>query len=141
MIWMAAEERHIDLIRDRIDLLEVEDAKGIACELNGEILCVCMMDTWLENSVQMHIVIENPICLKNYALLVEAFNYVFNTSDRGVALAVVASDNKKSLRFVTRIGFNEIATIKDGHKVGVDTILFEMRKENCMWISHKQEAA
>lgn len=138
---VPATEKHVQWITKRIHLLKVEDAKGIAAESDsGETLGVCMMDTWQEGSVQIHIAIDNPVCLRKYTFIREVFNYIFITSNRLVAVGIVNSDNVKALRFDRKLGFKEIGRIKDGHKKGVDTVLLELRREDCIWINHRKAA-
>ena len=142
MRFVPADGKHVRWITDRIHLIPVADAKGIAAESDdGTILSVCMMDTWLENSVQVHIAIDNPICLKGYTYIREVFTYIFDTAKRGIAIGTVSSDNEKALRFDKKIGFREVARIRDGHRKGVDIVLLELRREYCKWIKSKQEAA
>ena len=142
MRFVPAGSVHVQWITDRLDLLRVEGAKGIACESDsGEIYAVCMMDTWTEGSVQVHIAIDNPLCLKHYALLREVFHYIFITADRLTAVGLVNSDNIKALNFDKKIGFRELTRIKDGHSKGIDTVILELRREDCKWINLKEEAA
>ena len=137
---IPAAEKHVQWITEKIDLLKVADAKGIAAESDdGRILGVCMMDTWLENSVQIHIA-ASPACFRKYTFLREVFNYIFITANRQIAIGIVNSDNQKALKFDKKLGFIEIARIKDGCKTGVDTVLLELRRENCIWINNMKEA-
>jgi RimJ/RimL family protein N-acetyltransferase len=139
---LPATEKHVQWITERIHLLKVEDAKGIAAESDsGKILGVCMMDTWQEGSVQIHIAIDSPVCFRNHTFIREVFDYIFIKANRQVAVGIVNSDNVKALKFDKKLGFTEIGRIKDGHKKGIDTVLLELRRENCIWINHRKEAA
>jgi len=80
------------------------------------------------------------MCLRKYALLYEVFHYIFITANRETAIGLVNSDNRKALNFDKKIGFKELTRIKDGHKKGVDTVILELRKEQCMWINQKEAA-
>ena len=132
----------IEWILKRINRIKLPDAKGItAISDTGKVLAVCMMDSWTEGSVQLHIAIDNPIALKNYTFISEVFNYIFNTGDRLTALGFVSSENEKALKFDKRLGFKEIARIRDGNKKGIDTVILELRREDCRWINRKVEAA
>ncbi len=139
---LPVSEKHIQWITKRINLLEVADKTGIAVESdNGKILGVCIMNTWHESSVQLHLAIDNPICLKNYTVLNELFDYIFNTSNRKVAICMVSSDNRKILKFLSRTGFRKAGCIKDGYKSGDDLVIFELHREECIWINQIREAA
>jgi len=135
-------EEHIQWILEKVNCHRVEGSKGIsAVSDTGKLLCCCLMDSWTEGSVQVHIAIDSPIGLRNYTFISEVFNYIFNTAGRLTALGFVSSENEKALRFDRKLGFKEIARIQDGNKKGIDTVIFELRRENCMWINRKVEAA
>jgi len=133
----------IDWVSKRLDRIKLPDAKGItAISDSGEILAVCMMDSWTEGSVQLHVAVDNNIALKNYTFISEVFDYIFNVGDRLTALGFVSSENTKALlAFKRRLGFKELARIKDGHKKGIDTVILELRREDCKWINQIAEAA
>jgi hypothetical protein len=96
-------------------------------------------DLWTENSVVMHIALENPACFRS--LIVPAFEYPFIQGGKGVALATVRGDNEKSKRLCEHVGFRFAHRIKDGTAPGVDALLYEMRKEECRWIGMKLRKA
>lgn len=128
----------INWIRKELKIARIDDIRGISATSNsGELYGVCAMDSWTEGSVQVHIAIKNPICLRNYDFIKESFNYIFNVGGRLTALGFVSSENKKALIFDKKIGFQEIARIKDGVKSGVDTVILELRRENCKWIDRE----
>jgi hypothetical protein len=135
-------EEHIQWIVKKIDHLRISDSRGIsAISDQGELYCICLMDSWTPGSVQVHIAIENPLGLKNYTFLYEVFNYIFNVGDRQTAIGFVSSENTKALKFDKKIGFKEIARIRDGARKNVDTIILELHRDDCKWIKCKEEAA
>ena len=135
-------EEHIQWIGKKIEHQRISDARGIsAISDKGDLYCVCLMDLWTLGSVQVHIAIENPIGLKNYTFLYEVFNYIFNVGDRQTAIGFVSSENTKALKFDKKIGFKEVARIRDGVKKGVDTVILELHRDDCEWIKCKEEAA
>ena len=60
----------------------------------------------------------------------ETFDYVFETCDRGIVYGLTPSDNEKALKFNKHIGLVELYRMKDAHKIGVDLVLQEIRKED-----------
>ena len=111
-----------------------EDTKGVmAVDGEGIPQAICVLDSWSPNSVQIHIWIENAFVLK-HGFAEEVFNYVFNTAGRNMIIGVTPSNNPQALKFIKHIGFQEIFRIKDGHAVGVDFVVTEIRKENCRYI-------
>jgi hypothetical protein len=94
-------------------------------------------DGWTGNAVSMHVAIDNPAALRH--LLVPGFRIPFVEFRKGVALAMVLSTNARSLKLVPRLGFAETHRIRDGWAVGVDLVMFEMRREDCRWLDHRDE--
>ena len=140
MRFEASTEQEIDWIRTKLNIAKIEDTKGIsALSDSGELYGVCAMESWTEGSVHIHVVINNPICLKKYTFVKEVCNYIFNIGGRSTIVGIVGADNKKILSFGKRLGSKEIARIKDGFKFGTDTVILELRREDCKWID--KEAA
>lgn len=138
MRFVPLEKRHWDWINERNELTLMENTKGLAAESDsGDILGVCVCDSWTHNAVQLHVAIDNPIILKNGRFQKEVFDYVFTQAGRSIAYAQVPSNFPKALRFDKKLGFEEVVTLKDAWADGVDIILLEMRKENCRWIEHE----
>ena len=102
---------------------------------SGKLYCCCLIIISSESCVIMHIVVDNPIGLKNNTFFKESFNYIFNTADKLTASVFVPEDNEKSVKFCKKIGFNEIARIPDGASAGKDTLVMVMQKDTCKWIA------
>lgn len=115
-----------------------EDTKGVIAYKNLEIVGAVILDSWSFNSVTIHLAIEDPMTLR-HGYPEEVFGYVFNTCGRNIILGATPSDNLKALKFNKHIGFTEVYRVKDGYKVGVDFVIFELRKENCRYIEHGKE--
>lgn len=96
----------------------------------GKIWGMVGYDFWTKNSVQMHVVLERPVVART--LITPAFDLVFNKSERKVAVGVVAGDNARALKFDLAMGFKETHRIKDGLRDGVDLVILEMRREDCL---------
>lgn len=127
--------RHGHWVKKIIKPLFTEDTRGIVAERkDGSPAGAVILDSWTENSVQGHLGAETPIVWKA-GLHKEAFKYVFEIADRKVFLGLTPADKKAAIKFNLKVGFIEIARIKDGFSDGIDYILFEMRKENCRYLS------
>lgn len=132
---VASTENELQWISEKLELIKDGGIRGISVLSDkGELYGVCAMDQWSGASVQLHIVIDNPLCLKGHMFLREVFNYIFNTAGRMVAMGFVASDNEKALRFDKKIGFKEIARVKDGIRAGTDTVILALHRNDCRWI-------
>jgi hypothetical protein len=86
-------------------------------------------DGWTENSCQIHIAMDTPIAWR--ALERPAFKYPFVEAGKGLLLAMVASNNQRSLQMTSGVGFRQTYRIRDGVAKGVDFVLFEMRRQDC----------
>lgn len=129
----AAPRNHYSWLVDRVGCAITDRFRAIeAIDDAGEIHGMVGFDLWTANSVQMHVAIESPAVLRS--LLGPGFEYPFGQCGRGVVTAVVAEGNPRSLTLVPRLGFSEVARVKDGWETGKALVLFEMRKENCKWI-------
>lgn len=119
-----------------------EDTCGIvAIDLDtGKQLAAAVFDMFTPNSAQTHIVMTNPIVLR-HKFLESAAEFVFIHAKRNVIYGLVPADNVKAVKFDKHIGFVEQIRLKDGFKKGVDYIIFEMRKENCRWLTQQHRAA
>ncbi len=61
------------------------------------------------------------------------FGYCFNQLKAKRMTAKISVENKKSLRFVERLGFEPEAVLKDYWPSG-DVLIMVMMRENCKWI-------
>ena len=108
-----------------------------AVDETGRIHGMVGYDGWTQNAVSMHVALEHPAALRH--LLRPGFGVPFLELGKGVALAMVLSSNERSLALVPRLGFRETHRVRDGWSVGVDLVLFEMRREDCRWLGHLNE--
>ena len=137
--FVPLQERHWLLIPDEGKPTLSAETKGIvALDAAGDLVAACCFDNWSFNSCQIHIYIANPFVLK-HGFAREVFNYAFNTCGKGMVIGVTAADNAKALKFIKNIGLVEIFRIPEGHKKGVDFVITQLRKENCIWTSDKDE--
>lgn len=99
-----------------------------------------LYEDWSATSCVMSVIIDNPMVLR-HGFLETAFHFVFNTSGRIKAFARIASKNKRSLNFVKKLGFTQVAVLEDGCELGNDWIIFELKKEDCRYIEKLEEVA
>jgi hypothetical protein len=96
-------------------------------------------DCWTKNSCETHMAVDSPIVWRS--LVTPAFHYPLEQIGVGILLAIIPAWNARSLQLVRRFGFRETYRVKDGYDVGVDNILFEMRRGECRWLPQAREAA
>ena len=114
-----------------------EDTKGVtAIDPKRGPVAISLIDTWTENSCQIHMWIGNRMVLR-HGFLEEVFGFIFGEdSGRNMTIGAFSSDNDKMLAFSKHVGFKEIARIPDAVEVGVDSVLTVMTKQDCRWIEH-----
>jgi len=128
--WLA--ERSGCSVTDALRAIEAVDDKGVIRGAVG-------FDGWLGNAAQMHVALDSPAALR--ALLRPAFQYLFDTCGKDIALGLVPAHNERALRFDRHIGFRQIYRLKDAFAPGDDMILMELRKADCKWFSDERKVA
>lgn len=129
---VASTPGHLQLLCKELDYLPAPNLKGITLLVDGEPVIVIGYDCWTDGSVSMHQWAKHP---KYFGrdILREAFRYVFEIGQKQVTIAIVRSDNPRALAVDRKIGFEPVATIKDGYGLGVDMHILQLRRENCRW--------
>lgn len=102
----------------------------------GRIVGMIGYECWTPNSVQTHMAVETPIAWRS--LLRPTFSYPFEEVGVGVMLAIVPAHNARSIALVRRFGLHETHRIRDGWRVGVDLVVFELRKHECRFIGNNE---
>lgn len=110
-----------------------------AVDAEGRIHGMVGFGSWTENSCAMTIALENPAALRE--LLKWSFRYLFEQTGRRVGFALVREKNTRSMRLCKHVGFREVARLRDAISVGEDMVVFEMRRENCRWVSEEVRKA
>jgi len=133
MIVQGAHPSHYEWLVNRTKGSVTPDFKAIeAVDEAGRIHGMIGYSGWTETAVVMHIALDNPVAFRH--LVQPAFWYPFIMSNRFISIAVVNSDNTRSMNLCRHVGYREVYRMKDGFKVGVDQILYEMRRDECRWI-------
>jgi RimJ/RimL family protein N-acetyltransferase len=129
----AAPRSDFGWITERLGLFLSPNARAIAAyDREGKIAGMVAYDGWTPNSAIVNIALDSPIAWRRLAR--PTFEYPFNEGRRGLLVAMVASDNLRSMRLTEHVGFRETYRIRDGISVGVDLVVFEMRREECRWL-------
>jgi hypothetical protein len=87
------------------------------------------------NSVSMHIAMDSPIAFR--ALLRWAFYKAFVKWNKGVVTCLVLGSNHRSQALVDSVGFRKVFTGRDYWAPGEDMLVYEMRREECVWLQDK----
>lgn len=125
-------QRHGIWAKELIQMVYCEDTKGIVAEKDGEPIGAAILDSWTYNSVQIHVGVVNPICMRR--LPYEVANYVFNTAGRKMIIGLTPSDKTKAMRLNEHLGFKEVMRIPDAYADGIDYVVYHMKKEDCKYL-------
>ena len=135
MIVQVAPPEHYAWVGEHAGCLVTPDFRALEAVQDGRIVGMVGYCDWFPNSVHMHVAIESPMIAKH--LLPPAFRYPFEEVGVGVVIGITPAWVTKAVKFNRHIGFREAHRIKDGFAVGRDLIVFEMRREECRWLSSK----
>lgn len=121
-------------IENRTGCLRTRAFKAIkAVDDFGEILGMVAFDIFTRNSCQLHMAGRSALAVRRLAR--PAFEYVFRQLGLGVAIGVIAANNRPAVALVDGLGFRETHRVVDGWADGVDLLHFEMRAHECRWLS------
>ena len=125
--------------KERTHVIRCEDTQGIvAVDRGGDILAVCVADSFSPDSCNVHMAIDNPHVIRR-GFLSEIARHLFVTCGRSHIFGLVPSTNQKALKFDKHIGFEEVCRIPDGVGTGVDYIVLRMDKATCPWLNEEQK--
>ena len=139
MIVRAAPPEHFRYLNERAGVAITPTFKAIeAIDEKGTVHGMFGYDGWTPNAVVMHVALDTAVALRH--LLRPAFGYPFVQLGLGVALCAIRGDNVRSLRLTEHVGFRRVYTIRDCFGVGIDQMIFELRREECRWIEQRKAA-
>jgi hypothetical protein len=110
-----------------------ERSNAIGLVREGEIVAGVVYQNWNGRSLVTHIAATGRLT-KFYLWAI--YDYAFNVCGVDKIIAPVSSENEKSIRMVSRMGFAEEARIKDAQPEG-DIILFTMKKSDCRFLGDR----
>jgi len=107
-----------------------EGSSAIGLQKDGETIAGVIYENWNRQSIFCHIAIEGRM---TKAYLKAIFDYPFNVCNVKKIIVPVVSNHVKSIKLVTKMGFNEEARLKDASLDG-DIIFLTLAKENCRFL-------
>jgi hypothetical protein len=129
-------EKHWAWINEQVAIIWCEDTTGIMA-VNTDTqkpVGACIMDNWTANSVQCHSVCTSPLIIK-YGFVDLCFDFIFNIMGMSSIYGMIPANNIKSVKFHTHLGFTVKAIMEEAYATGVDYLLMEMKRENCLYLS------
>ena len=127
-------------VQEHVHAIACADTCGVtACDsVDGRIYGVVIFDSMTPNSAQCHVCVTNPTKALRKGLIRAACHYVYTELGKNIVYGLVPSDNKKALRFDKHLGFDEVTRLTNAFAKGIDYVILEMRKENCIWLTKRE---
>jgi L-amino acid N-acyltransferase YncA len=110
-----------------------EHSQAIGLIRSGKLCAGVIYEQFNGRSVVCHIAVDGRLTPE---FLFVIFDYPFRQLGVASIIVPVARTNTKSVRFVTRMGFAEVACLPDAHPTG-DILLFMLAREKCRFTGDK----
>lgn len=110
----------------------LSDSWAIGLEKGGQLIAGVVFDTWLGNSIAMHVAGEGGHWMTREFAKV-CFTYAFIQLKVKKVLGFVDSTNTKARRYDEHLGFQLEHVIKDAGKFG-DICIYSMTADQCRFI-------
>lgn len=121
-------------LRGPLGIVLTEHTRGFVVEdRHGSVMAAVVFEHWTKTCVTVHWALFNPLALR-HGLLEEIARYAFVEGDRIKIVSPVPSDNEKALRLNRKLGFTEVARVKDMFDHGVDAVIVELHRDDCKYL-------
>jgi hypothetical protein len=130
-------------IESRIPIIKTEDTVGLIAydeDADFETVGAVVFQSFSNSSAHFSLIIEKTMLIRN-GFLKMAYDILFNKLGKDYCYTFVAENNIKSMRITKHGGFKEKMRIPNGFKKGVDYVVFELPKENCIYFEKMSEVA
>lgn len=95
----------------------------------SETLAIFIGEDWTQTAVNVHIVVVKSMVLR-HGWLEAMGDYMFTRAARKKLFAVVPDVHAKSLRFIDKLGFKQVARLEDAVAEGIDYLVMELKRED-----------
>lgn len=109
------------------------DAQSIGLERDGELVAVCVFDTFSERDCSMHIASDGSKRWMTRAFLIHCFAYPFITCKLPRVSSHIAESNKASIRLNLKLGFRVEGVHPHAAKDGA-MISTGLMRESCVFL-------
>ena len=110
-----------------------ETSEAIGLERRGTVVAGVIYENWNGRSCVCHIAVEG---LMTPAYLRAIFHYPFVFGGLEKIIAPVAESNRKSIKFVEKLGFRKEGQLLDAHPDG-SILLYTMSRNQCGFIEER----
>lgn len=125
----------LEWLQARTNAVPARDIEGMVAEVDGQRGAVVGAERWTETSCFLHIVVDDPRVLQHFKLLDRIADYIFNVRNKQFMLGTVSSLNMAARKFQKKLGFYEVATVKDAFDEGEDLII--VRLDRADWFKKR----
>lgn len=105
-------------------------SQAIGLERDGSMVAGVLYEHWNGRSIVAHIAVSGRM---NPAFLAAIFDYPFNVCGVQKVICPIPSDNARSIKLASNMGFREEARISDAAPTG-DIILYTITKADCRFL-------
>jgi len=136
----AASPEEVVWVAERVGFYPTSQVRGmVAVDASGRVRAGVAFDGWTQSSAQCHMASESPMAWRT--LLPEAMRYAFLQAGRLVLVGTVRESNTASRALTERFGFSLLARLEDGAQPGEALLFYQLRREQCRYLTPHQEAA
>lgn len=116
-----------------------EDAKAIGHERGGQLVAVCVFDTFSPNSCCVGLAADTSGRLPSWRwssreFAIACMAYPFLQCGFNHITCIVSALNERSLRYTRKFGWVQEGILREAGPEGEDMILFGMLRRECRWL-------
>ena len=133
MIVQPAPPEHLPWLAERAGITLHPALRALEALQGDRIVAMVGYDGWMPGACQVHLAVEHPAALRH--LLRHGFELPFVRLGLVSLIGPVEARNGASIRLVRHLGFKLIHRGRGWLGRGRDLCLFEMRREDCRFLS------
>jgi hypothetical protein len=111
----------------------IPGSTAIGLEKDGMLVAGVMFENYNGRSMVAHMAVTGRMT-REY--LGEIFRYAYQTANVQKLISPVSSTNEKCIRYITNLGFEKEAELKDASPDG-DILLFTLEKPKCRFLGNR----
>lgn len=116
-------------VQSKVPIKRVEDTCGlIAVDMDtGKQIGAAIFDNFLNDSAQLTLIMDNSMLVRR-GFLNRVYDFIFNEHRKNYCYALVAANNRASIKLTERVGYREKMRIPNGYLPNVDFIVYELHR-------------
>jgi len=128
----------IDFVESRVKHYGFDQPCGIAIIKNDKLIGGVVFDNYRPSAktVSVSIALDDKRALDRESLRL-LFDYGFNQLQCNRMTTMIDSENDKSIKLCSSLGFVQEGCLRSASPTGNDLVIFGMLKEECKWLFYK----